>query len=168
MRDNIRYYTGIGEDSSPNTIDLLARRVAEYLALDGFVLRTSINEGIEANLYTGAIKTNEENVRIYTSESLSCLPLSVQEDLNTAYQAEVQKQDFFERTKKEDYLLSRLLLLGSENVKSSFVLCWTPECKLTYKTRNTILLAKELGIKVFNLADQGVRVRLANYVLSHA
>lgn len=165
--NNPRYYTGIGEDSSPNTLDLLARRVAEYLALDGFVLRTSTNAGIEANLYTGAIKTNEENVRIYTSESLSYLPLSVQEDFEAEYQAEVQKQDFFERTKKEDYLLSRALLLGSENVKSSFVLCWTPECKLTYKTRNTILLAKELGIKVFNLADQGVRVRLANYVLSH-
>lgn len=158
-----KYYTGIGSRETPKEILDLMTRLGSALEDKGYILRSGGAGGADLAFEKGVTQNkdiflpwrgfNGSNSTLYNQ-----LPLA----FDLASEHHPAWGNLKDSVKKLMARNSHQVLGKELKVKSSFVLCWTPDgCESsdtrTNKTGGTglaISLASSLGIPIYNLADE--------------
>ena len=146
------YYTGIGARKTPRDILMLMKVIAEELERKGWILRSGGAEGADTAFESGAGELKDIFLPwrgFNDSESdLYLIPdkaFKVAEKIHGAWDSLKQGGKKM-HARNVQQVTGRFL-----NVKSKFVVCWTPKGEVVGGTATAIKLAEMCGIKVFNL-----------------
>jgi len=146
MTDRQRYYAGVGARATPNH-DLLQILIASAsLEAEGMVLRSGGAKGAD---YAFELGVKDERKQIFTAEDCTFAAEIMAENFHPNWAA---CQPYVRR------LMGRnaMILLG-EDLKTpvDFVLCWTPDGKITGGTGHTLRMAMFHGIPIYNFGADG-------------
>lgn len=137
-----KYYTGVGSRTIPTYIKNDIICIAKYLN-QSYTLRSGGAQGADTAFEIGSTFNNI----IYIANDCTNEAM----EITKQYHANWNKCKYY--TKK---LLGRnaMQVLGSNlNEPSEFLICWTPEGKLTGGTATTIKIAQAYSVPVINLGD---------------
>ena len=141
----MKYYAGIGSRNAPPEILSVMTQIAEHLELRGYVLRSGAAKGSDTAFEAGV--KNPANKEIFVGRAGSSVEAkTIAESIHPAwYNLSDYARGYHGRNVYQ--------VLGKDlKTHVSFVVCWTLEGKEIGGTRTAIVLAKRLGIPVYNLA----------------
>lgn len=178
MIEDTLYYAGIGSRKTPQDILDYMRRIAQRLALRGFVLRSGAAAGADTAFEEGCV-AEKGRAEIWLPWAGFNDHAPTEFTTTPAHEAiAATLHPAWERLSRGPRLLHTRnvgQILGVDaNTPVSFVLCWTPDgcesdttrSRLTGGTGTAIGLASRLGIPVFNLANPNAKDRLIRHVLA--
>ena len=158
-RNTQKLYAGIGSRETPEPILALMQRCAKALSAEGYTLRSGGAKGADLAFSSGA---NPRMRIIYTPKD------------SIPSWAFVTVDKFHPASDRLSYYARRLharnamILLGADGrTPVQFILCWTPQARVTGGTGQALRIAQVHGIPVFNFANDEHRARLEKYANDH-
>lgn len=148
-----RKWTGVGSRQTPDHILEAMYKFGEAFALLGFILRTGDADGADRAFREGHLFQRSGNIEVYSARDAAGdeRALSIAERIHPA---------FYRCSPYAKLLHARncYQVLGPNlDDPSDFLICYTPGGEDVGGTRTAIILAREHGIPVYNLAlDQDV------------
>lgn len=146
----MKTYAGIGARKTPENILNQMNRIAVWLQVEGFTLRSGGAAGADTAFERGAGVRKE----IYRAHDATDAAMRLAEQYHPAW------------SRCGDYakcLLARngFQILGPDlKTPSDFVVCWTSDGKASGGTGQAIRVAEAHGVPVFNLHDSTAEPRL--------
>jgi hypothetical protein len=159
----MKYYTGIGSKETPDDILDLMKRLAFWLYMGGFTLRSGGARGADTAFELGARRSK----KIYYANDGDC-PIASR----IAGQFHPKWEKLGENTKRL-HTRNVFQVLGRDLcAPSEFILCWTPggatnhaeRTRLDGGTGTAISVASHYGIPVHNLKNPTTLEYCANWV----
>lgn len=154
-----KLYAGIGSRETPEPILALMQRCAKALSTEGYILRSGGARGADLAFSSGA----HPRMRIiYTAKDL--IPSWAFDTVDKFHPA----PDRFSFYARRLYARNAMILLGADGrTPVHFVLCWTPQARVTGGTGQALRIAQAHGIPVFNFANDEHHTRLETYANDH-
>jgi hypothetical protein len=170
------YYTGIGSRSTPATVLALMTAFARRLAQLDWILRSGGAPGADTAFENGAGGRAEIFVpwRSFERALPSYHVLSAEMLERALLLASVAHPAWGRCSQGERLLHARNIpqVWGADlNSPSEFVLCWAPESavgKVSGGTNTAVVIGRQAGIPVFNLARDGAREQFETFMQSRA
>lgn len=169
------YYAGIGSRSAPIEVLDLCCNIGNKLAQLGYTCRTGgaigcdtafigVSKKYESYYVDGALFTEE-----YETKRVNSRQWEEAEKFASQYHPNWNNLGVFA---KGLHTRNVFQLKGTNEVNSSFVVCWTPDGAQTAKetsrktggTGQCIRMADALSIPVFNIKNEDSRKRLVNWL----
>lgn len=151
-----RYYTGIGSRQTPPEVLQLMTQIAHKLELAGLILRSGGAVGADLAFEHGV--KDDANKSIYYASDATQEAIDLASNLHPAW---YRCSDYARKLHGRNCMQ----VLGANlDTPSRFVICWTPNAQVVGGTATAIALAKQRGIKVYNLANQKVRQWFADWL----
>lgn len=145
VKQNTKFYTGIGSRETPANVLLVMQRIASQLENLGFVLRSGGATGADQAFESGVIDNRHKQIFYATHATKKAIDLA--STIHPAWQ-------YCTEYARKLHGRNCMQVLGTNlDTPSKFVICWTRDAKLVGGTATAIALAKRQGIKVFNLAN---------------
>ena len=146
----MKYYTGIGSRSTPQNVAQLMRKVATYLSIIGYTLRSGGADGADSAFESGS--TNSEIFlpwpNFNNKEGIVCShPLATE----LAMRFHPHYSNLSSGAKKLMHRNSHQLFGVDMNTPSDFVICWTPNGKGNGGTGQALRIAKHYNIPIFDI-----------------
>lgn len=150
------FYAGIGSRETPVKVLVLMTQIAKRLEERGYILRSGGADGADSAF---AQDVDPRNARVYLPwhkfNGKQGIVLGQVPDLRAI--AKKYHPAWSRLSPGAQMLMTRNVaqVLGAwpENQKSEFVVCWTPDAKVTGGTGQAMRIAKAYGIEIYNLAD---------------
>lgn len=150
-----KFYAGVGSRNAPISILILMTRIATKLEKNGFILRSGGAEGSDQAFESGVLQ-NENKEIFLVGDEVPGEAYRIAKKIHPAW-------DRMGNYGKSAHARNCCQILGKKLDKPvEFVICWTKNGRKIGGTRTAIVLAEELSIPVYNLAN---RAEL-NYVVS--
>lgn len=164
----MKYYAGIGSRSTPPYICLLMKEIAHALEKRGYILRSGGAEGADASFEAGVGSTAKE---IYLpwpgfNGNKSFLNYTSKEAMAMAAKYHPAWDQCSQGAKKLHARNCHQILGMDLATPSDFVICWTPGGQLKGGTAQALRIALDLDIRIYNLALDADRLRLATFLRS--
>ena len=138
------YYAGIGSRETPPIVLGFMTEIASRLELLGYHLRSGGAAGADLAFEAG-IK-EPKNKSIYYARHATTKALETAKRIHPAWE---KCKPYWQKL----HARNCFMILGIDLVTPSrFVVCWTPQGEDIGGTRTAIVLARENGIPVYNLA----------------
>jgi len=155
----MNYYAGIGSRKTPPEICDLMTRLATKLEQLGYILRSGGAEGADKAFESGV--TYPTHKEIFLAKDSTPKSEEVASTIHPAW-------DKCSPYVKKLHGRNIFQVLG-RNLDSpvEFVICWTPNSQDVGGTRTAVVLARQKGIPVYNLADEGQLNKLLGLLGGH-
>jgi len=172
------FYTGIGARKTPDDILYLIGNIASNMGESGFTLRSGGANGADSAFEKGCCVVNGKKEIYLPWKGFNGNKSDLYEIPDAAF---IQAEIFYmpSRWKHCKQSVKKLMARNMQqvrgknlDVKTDFVICWTPDgCEtLTDRKRTTggtgqaIAYADALNIPVFNLANEGTIKRITKHI----
>jgi hypothetical protein len=151
-----KYYAGVGSRETPLDILNLMTRIARKLEFNNFVLRSGGAIGADSAFERGV--KNNCNKKIFVAADATEPAIQLASTIHPAWH---RCTDYARKLHGRNCMQ----ILG-ENLDTpvKFVICWTRNAQTIGGTATAIRLAKQRGIKVYNLANAAVRELFVEWV----
>lgn len=153
------FYTGVGSRKTPAGILRDMEHLGSLLSERGLILRSGASEGADTAFEKGCDKVRGEK-EIYLPWRGFGKSNSDKYFISEVAYSSVDLNHLLPSSLTE---IARKLLarnyhqvVGYDDIKSLFIICWTPKGVIDGGTGQTIRVANSLNIPVFNLALMGV------------
>jgi len=152
--DAERIYAGIGSRETPAPICAMMKRIAQTLEAKNYTLRSGYADGADLAFDSGS-KTKEVFLpwRGFNDSLLPAIPIHP-----LAFeQAESYHPNWERLSQGAKKLMARnsMQVFGADmNIPILFIICWTKDGRASGGTGQAIRIAKDHGIKVFNLFNE--------------
>jgi hypothetical protein len=157
-----KFYTGVGSRKTPSGILLLMQNIAAKLNKLNWTLRTGNARGADEAFLIGATLEGPPPSECYSPQDLG-------PDTASAKACQMAKRihpawDRCDEYARALHARNCFQVLGRNlDSPSKFLICWTPNGAPIGGTRTAIMLARENEIPVYNLAREGIRLRLETF-----
>lgn len=160
-----KYYTGVGSRKTPKNILKIMKDIAYRLSKGGYILRSGGATGADTAFEIGCNKANGLKEiylpwngfnKRWKDEDSIIVNVNRETYLNAIKLAEKihPKWSILLGGSKKLHTRNVFQVLGKDlKKKSKFVICWTPNARITGGTATAINLALQNKIKVYNLAN---------------
>lgn len=151
---NMNYYAGIGSRETPNNIQILFQKVAEYLSKQDYILRSGAAEGADSAFEYGCdIVDGQKEIflpwkRFQNSDSQ--LIVSNKRAFEIAEKYHPYWHNLKEGARKLQARNSHQVLGWDLETPSNFIICWTKNGKGSGGTGQAIRIAKAYNIPIFD------------------
>lgn len=163
-----KIFTGVGARETPNGILRMMKLVSALLYKKGFTLRSGHSTGPDIRFEEPYFSADENMKEIY-------LPWKGFNGSNSKlYKIEKWAYDSVDELHPAPHLVTepakKLLarnyhqLLGYDETKSDFMICWTKNGDDVGGTGQTIRVARRYGIPIFNLAIEKDKEKLSKFL----
>jgi len=149
------YYAGIGSRRTPENILHLMTKIAKRLESRGFILRSGHANGADLAFERGVSDDAHKDIYLpwaLFNDSDSTLYELGPEAIKSVRRYHPSPDSLSSNSFK---LLARdwYQVMGKESEpRSAFIICWTPEGRITGGTGQALRIATDKKIKIFNLA----------------
>lgn len=157
-----KFYTGVGSRKTPANILAIMQKLAQKLALDGWILRSGGAKGADSAFEFGAA----EFKNIYYANDANQASMDIAAKFHPAW-------DRCSIYVKKLHGRNSFQVLGSNlDIPSAFLVCWTQDActhhaSRSYSTGGTgtaISIAESYGVKIFNLANPVHLERILTFI----
>ena len=159
-----KYYTGIGSRNTPKKILDMMRMSSIILAKKGYILRSGGACGADSTFESGCDSVNgQKQIFLPWLEYNGRQGIVYQETPEYLQIVKDNHPNYRALSNGAKKLIGRnyLELVGLDNVKSEFVICYDPG---EGGTNYTHKLANKLGIKVYNLFEPEIQKSLETFI----
>lgn len=153
----MRFYTGIGSRSAPVSECDKLKQIAKHLESIGFVLRSGGAEGADSAFESGVSSPQNKIILRPKHSTLDAEKMASQ--IHPMWSA---CNDYARKLHGRNV---QLVLGESLNEPSEFVIAWTYDGQDRGGTRTGLVLAKQKGIPVFNLANRQDAIRFGAFLV---
>ena len=151
------YYAGIGSRATPPDILNLMSKLARKFSRQGYILRSGGAKGADTAFHAGVIDVCGE-AEIFTVQHATPESLEMAEKYHPNWSA-------CSEYAKQLHARNGMIILGRHlDNPVKFVICWTPEGKITGGTGQALRIAADYKISVRNLAIEDHYKRAIEYV----
>lgn len=149
----LHYYTGVGSRKTPADVLTYMTTVAAFLEQQELILRSGGALGADYAFERG-VKDRHCGAVIYRAEDATPKSVDIASKIHPAW-------DRCSAYAKKLHARNVLQVLGPHcDHPSEFLICWTPDGKDVGGTRTALVLAREHGVPIYNLALLEARARL--------
>ena len=142
IEKSMKFYAGIGSRKTPANILKIMTKMAEYLDIQKYILRSGAASGADQ-----AFENGTSNKEIYLPQHTTDEAIELASQIHPAWN---RCGDY----DKKLHGINVQIVLGKDLISpSSFVICWTPNGKKVGGTSLGIRVAEKHNIPVYNLFD---------------
>ena len=159
------YYVGIGSKDTPDKFLIFMQNVAKYLASSNFILRSGGANGADTAFEKGCDLAKGKKQIFLPWQGFNNNPSHSFVTNLTAYKGALEltkkyhpKWDALSHPMQRIMTRNALQVLGPNLCQpANFILCWTPEGKVTGGTGQAMRIAKGYNIPIFNFGNMSLK-----------